>query len=174
MSTAASRATPSSVPRRSKQRARDEASNSRPLEASRTFAPRNYWSGPQLAWRRTDVPLQKAIPVAFTFICHKSAVSEGGIGLFHAGKKSVLLVWPNGGELKAYRGRCPHADMPLDEATFNGKTVTCAVHQWGFDGASGKCVTHLVRNALHPYALRVEGDEIEVDVGPPKAARSSA
>jgi toluene monooxygenase system ferredoxin subunit len=110
--------------------------------------------------------------MAFTSICHTSAVSEGSMGLFHAGRKSVLLVWPAGGELKAYRGRCPHADMPLSDAAFDGRTVTCLHHQWGFDCASGKCVTHLVRNALHPYALRVEGDEIQVDVGPTKAARS--
>jgi toluene monooxygenase system ferredoxin subunit len=64
--------------------------------------------------------------------------------------------------------------MPLNDAAFNGQTVTCLHHQWGFDCASGKCVTHLVRNALHPYALRVEGDEIQVDVGPTKAARSPA
>jgi toluene monooxygenase system ferredoxin subunit len=104
--------------------------------------------------------------MAFTFICPADAVSEGGMGLFQAGKKSVLLVWPAGGELKAYRGRCPHADMPLTDAVFNGKTVTCPHHQWGFDCASGKCVTHAVRNALHPYPLRVESEEIQVDLGP--------
>jgi toluene monooxygenase system ferredoxin subunit len=112
--------------------------------------------------------------MAFTFICRTDAVNEGGLGLFHAGRKSVLLVWPTGGQLKAYRGRCPHADMPLDEATFNGKTVTCVHHRWGFDSTSGKCVTHLVRNALHPYPLRVEGDEIQVDVGPTRAERAPA
>ena len=58
--------------------------------------------------------------MAFTFICPESAVSEGGMGLFQAGRKSVLLLWPKGGELKAYRGRCPHADMPLGEAAFDG------------------------------------------------------
>jgi toluene monooxygenase system ferredoxin subunit len=110
--------------------------------------------------------------MAFTPICQTTAVSEGGMGLFQAGKKSVLLVWPTGGELKAYRGRCPHADMPLTEATFDGRTVACPHHQWGFDGASGKCVTHLVRNSLHPYELRVEGEEILVDLGPARAARS--
>ncbi len=110
--------------------------------------------------------------MAFTFICHASAVSEGSMGFFQAGRKSVLLVWPTGGELKAYRGRCPHGDMPLHDAIFKEQTITCLHHQWGFDCASGKCVTHLVRNALHPYALRVEGDEIQVDVGPAKAARS--
>ena len=91
--------------------------------------------------------------------------------MFQIGKKSVLLVWPQGGALKAYRGRCPHADMPLSEAVFNGKTVTCPIHQWGFDGGSGKCATHLVNNALHPYELRIEGDDILVDVGPVRPAR---
>lgn len=112
--------------------------------------------------------------MAFTSLCPSNAVSEGGMGLFKAGKKSVLLVWPAGGELKAYRGRCPHADMPLDVATFDGKTVTCPHHQWGFDAREGKCVTHLVRNALHPYEVRVEGDEIQVDMGPNKAPRIPA
>ncbi|SFK60826.1 Rieske 2Fe-2S domain-containing protein [Methylocapsa palsarum] len=112
--------------------------------------------------------------MAFTSLCPAGAVSEGSMGLFQAGRKSVLLVWPAGGDLKAYRGRCPHADMPLSEATFNGQIITCPHHQWGFDCASGKCVTHLVRNELHSYPLRVDGDDIQVDVGPIKAARSPA
>jgi toluene monooxygenase system ferredoxin subunit len=96
------------------------------------------------------------------------------MGLFQVGKKSVLLLWPAGGELKAFRGRCPHADVPLTEATFDGKTITCPHHQWGFDGISGKCVTHLVRNTLHAYPLQVEGSEIQVDVGPVKPIRAPA
>lgn len=110
--------------------------------------------------------------MSFTSICPTSAISEGRMGLFQAGKKSVLLVWPAGGELKAYRGRCPHADMPLTDAVFDGQKVICPHHQWGFDCASGKCVTHAVRNTLHAYALRVEGEEILVDVGPTRPARA--
>jgi toluene monooxygenase system ferredoxin subunit len=110
--------------------------------------------------------------MAYTSVCSASAVSEGGMGIFQIGKKSVLLVWPTGGELKAFRGRCPHADMPLTNATFQGTRITCVEHGWGFDCVSGKCVSHVsVRNALHPYALRVEGDEIMVDLGPSKPAR---
>lgn len=112
--------------------------------------------------------------MAFTVICTTDAVHEGGMGFFQAGRKSVMLVWPEGGALMAYRGRCPHADVPLNDATFNGKTVTCPHHQWGFDATSGKCVTHLVRNALHPYPLRIEGNEIQVDVGPVKPPRTPA
>jgi len=71
--------------------------------------------------------------MAFTSICPTNAVSEGGMGLFQAGRKSVL-PWPTGGELKAY----PHADVPLTDATFNGRTVTCPHHQWGFDGSTSQ------------------------------------
>ena len=112
--------------------------------------------------------------MSFTFVCNTSAVTEGAMGLFQVGRKSVLLVWPTGGELKAYRGRCPHADIPLSEATFDGKKVTCLHHQWGFDATNGKCVTHMVRNALHPYELHIEGEQILVDVGPTKPARAPA
>ncbi len=112
--------------------------------------------------------------MAFIFICNTSAMEEGGMGLFQAGKKSVMLVWPKGSELKAYRGRCPHSDVPLTDATFDGQIVVCPHHQWGFDGASGKCVTHIVRNVLHPYPVRVEGDEILVDVGLVKPPRPAA
>jgi toluene monooxygenase system ferredoxin subunit len=107
--------------------------------------------------------------MAFTTICPSNALREGSVGFFTVGKKSVLLAWPTGGTLKAYRGRCPHADMPLSESSsFDGKNITCSHHKWGFDCASGKCVTHAVRNALHPYEVRVEGDEIQVDLGASK------
>lgn len=88
------------------------------------------------------------------------------MALFQVGKKSVLLVWPKGDEVKAYRGRCPHADMPLTDATFDGeKRLTCPEHGWGFDCVTGKCLTHVnVRHALHPYPVRVDDAEILVDV----------
>ncbi len=110
----------------------------------------------------------------FTTVCTIEALREGGMGLFQVGKKSVLLLWPTGGELKAYRGRCPHADMPLTDATFDGRAVKCPHHQWGFDAVSGKCVTHAVRNALHSYPLRIEDGQIQVDVGPVKPPRQPA
>lgn len=110
----------------------------------------------------------------FTPVCRKDDVAEGGMGLFQVGKKSVLLVWPLGSELKAYRGRCPHADMPLTGPCFDGRRVVCEIHQWGFDGSTGRCVTHAHHAALHPYAVRVDGDEILVDLGPARPARAAA
>lgn len=113
--------------------------------------------------------------MAFTAVCSATDISEDSFGLFQVGKKSVLLVWPKGGELKAYRGRCPHADLPLTSATFDGNRITCVEHGWGFACDTGKCVTHgSVRNALHPYELRLEDGQILVDVGPVRPARAPA
>ncbi len=109
----------------------------------------------------------------FTAVCPKADVAEGGMGLYQVGKKSVLLVWPTGGDLKAYRGRCPHADMPLAADCFDGQRVVCAVHQWGFDAGSGRCVTHAHHASLHAYPVQVEGEQILVDLGPAKPPRSA-
>jgi len=104
--------------------------------------------------------------MTYTTVCRKDAIAEGGMGLFHVGRKSVLLVWPSGGALKAYRGRCPHADMPLEAECFDGQRVVCKIHQWSFDGDSGRCLSHAHPSKLHPYPLQFEGDDIQVDVGP--------
>jgi toluene monooxygenase system ferredoxin subunit len=113
-------------------------------------------------------------PGGFHLHLSHRVVEEGGMGFFRVGHKSVLLVWPTGGELKAYRGRCPDADVPLNDAKFNGKIITCPHHHWGFDCTSGECVTHTTTKALHPYPVSIEGDEVLVDVGPAKVARTAA
>lgn len=111
--------------------------------------------------------------MTFTAVCPTEAIHEGAMRLFQVGKRSVLLVWPAGGELRAYRGRCPHADLPLDQASLDGNRLTCELHGFGFDCTSGKCVTHVgVRNALQPFELRVEGGEVLVDVGPGRPAKA--
>jgi toluene monooxygenase system ferredoxin subunit len=104
--------------------------------------------------------------MAFVSICEQDALQEGHMGLFRVGKRPVLLVWPCGGEVKAYRGRCPHQDIPLDNSTFDGKTIVCGHHQWKMDGATGACVGSIVTHkcALAPYALRFEGAQVQVDL----------
>jgi len=104
--------------------------------------------------------------MGFKYLCPAGAVSEGGMGIFQAGQTSVVLLWPAGGELKAYRGRCPPKDVPFDDkTTFDGKTIVCATDQWGFSASTGKCVTSITDHKLEPFELRVRGDQIQVDVG---------
>ncbi len=112
--------------------------------------------------------------MSYTTVCRKDAIAEGGMALFQVGRKSVLLAWPQGGTLKAWRGRCPHADMPLTDARLDGQRVVCPIHQWRYDADSGLCASHAHASRLHSYPLQIAGEEIQVDLGPAKPPRSAA
>ena len=115
---------------------------------------------------RDGGPRSEGSTIAFVSACEQAALQEGQIGLFRVGKRSILLVWPRGGEVRAYHGRCPHQDIPLDNATFDGKTIVCGHHQWQMDGTTGACVNRVVTHkcALAPYAMRFEGAQVQVDL----------
>jgi len=101
--------------------------------------------------------------MGFVSVCQIGEIAEGQIAIFRPHRKSVLLVWRSGGELRAYRGRCPHQDVPLQDARFDGKTVTCKFHQWCFDGDTGAGISPL-GHELTQYALRLEDDVIQVEL----------
>ena len=101
--------------------------------------------------------------MAFVSLCQIDELREGEIATFRPHRKSVLLVWPSGGEIRAYRGRCPHHDVPLQDAHFDGKTVTCKFHQWSFDGDTGEGIEPRGCE-LKKYALRLEGGVIQVEL----------
>lgn len=78
--------------------------------------------------------------------------------------REVLLVnTPDG--VFAMGAACPHARGPLEKGTFDGLcNVTCPWHNWVFD----------VRTGVSPgggqaetFPVRIDGDLIMVDVGPP-------
>ena len=102
--------------------------------------------------------------MGFVFVCKKEDLREGEMGLFRVNRKSVLVVWPREGDIKAYRGRCPHQDVPLENATFDGSKMVCGFHGWCFDVHTGEGVEPR-GCALKPYVLRVEQGELQVELG---------
>ena len=67
-----------------------------------------------------------------------------------------------GGEIHAVDKRCPHqggflSDGPLTE----GKYLTCPLHHYHFDPASGACVNAACRKARR-YRTRLVGDDLEL------------
>jgi toluene monooxygenase system ferredoxin subunit len=102
--------------------------------------------------------------MAFVSVCKQEDLREGEMGLFRVHRKTVLLVWPTDGEVKAYRGRCPHQDVPLENARFDGAKVVCGFHQWCFDARTGEG-TAPRGCSLKPYRLRLEQGELQVELG---------
>jgi toluene monooxygenase system ferredoxin subunit len=99
----------------------------------------------------------------FMKACHRDDLAEGGLEVAAVDRTLVIIVWPKGGTPRAFQGFCPHAREALADAPFDGTTLVCPYHDWVFDGRSGKCMDGKPCR-LAEYKLRLEGDDVMVDV----------
>jgi len=88
---------------------------------------------------------------------------EGEMLEVEVGEHTLLLVWPEGGELRAFQGVCPHQDIALAEGKFDGKVLMCRAHQWTFDARTGAGINP-GDCRLAEYPVKLDGDNILVSV----------
>ena len=62
---------------------------------------------------------------------------------------------------------CPHAGYPLHEGPLEGCVVTCNGHGWDYDLETGLPPGVTGGEPLERYPVRLEGEEIWVDVEAP-------
>jgi toluene monooxygenase system ferredoxin subunit len=100
----------------------------------------------------------------FTRVCKAETVAEGGMRLVIAEAQLIILAWPEGcDDLKAFQGVCPHSNTPLSEADFDGRVLTCPVHGWTWDLASGAPIEPQ-ESTLAEYPVRIEDGSVYIDV----------
>jgi toluene monooxygenase system ferredoxin subunit len=75
------------------------------------------------------------------------------------GKKIVLVNV--GGEIRAFEDRCPHLGFQLSEGNIDGRTLTCANHQWEFDALTGRG-TNPANCQLTVFGTRLREGQIEI------------
>ena len=100
--------------------------------------------------------------MAYVKACEADELWEGDMVEVDVNDHVVVLVWPNGGEIHAYQGICPHQDIPLVEGKFDGEKVICRAHLWQFDAVTGKGINPS-DCALAEYPVKVDGDDILVE-----------
>ena len=99
--------------------------------------------------------------MTFKIACTLDDLWEGEMTEVEVDGQVILLVWPEGGEIAAFQGICPHQDIPLSEGRFDGRVVMCRAHQWTFDAESGEGVNPKDCR-LAKYPVKVEGETILV------------
>ena len=78
-----------------------------------------------------------------------------------------LAIFAAAGGLRAVDNRCSHVGNPLDDAAVVGEVITCPWHGWRYDLRSGDHLTVFGhRPGLRTYPVRLEGDDVLVDVDP--------
>ena len=90
----------------------------------------------------TDVPRRGA---------RRVSTPRGDIAIFRTGD----------GEVFALRDQCPHKGGPLSQGIVHGRTVTCPLHAWNIDLATGEQTGADAGKGCTPtVALRVENGRL--------------
>jgi nitrite reductase (NADH) small subunit/3-phenylpropionate/trans-cinnamate dioxygenase ferredoxin subunit len=75
-----------------------------------------------------------------------------------------IAVFNIGGTFYAIGDTCTHRRGPLSEGTLEGTTVTCPWHGAKFDVTTGKNLSPPAPGEVPSYKVRVEGDDIQVEI----------
>ncbi|WP_409329323.1 non-heme iron oxygenase ferredoxin subunit [Trujillonella humicola] len=111
--------------------------------------------------------------MAFARLCALSDVKEPGalrVELPDAGREPIAVVRFEG-EVFAIEDLCSHAEVPLSEGDveeFKGApTIECWLHGSCFDLTSGRPTNLPATEPVPVYPVRVDGDDVLVDVDSP-------
>lgn len=93
-----------------------------------------------------DIPVQGARVVKTRFGC---------VAIFRTADDQVF----------ALDDRCPHKGGPLSEGIVHGTSVTCPLHNWVFDMATG-VAQGADDGRINTYPVQVQAGRIVLDVSP--------
>ena len=80
---------------------------------------------------------------------------DGNIGVFRTAEDKVF----------ALRDRCPHLGGPLSQGIVHGEQVSCPLHNWKIELATGSAVAPDEGCAVR-YPVKLEGDMIYLSTQP--------
>ncbi len=115
---------------------------------------------------RADVSAETSGDVAdgFTRVATLDQVPEGTLLGVEPDGHRICLVNVEG-EIYALQDNCSHQDFPLSAGVLEDGRVECAWHGAKFDPASGRAVALPAIRPVKTFAVRVDGDDILVDLG---------
>ena len=115
--------------------------------------------------------------MSFERVCALSELPEDGSLRVELSDIDIAVVRFEG-QVYALEDRCSHADVPLtdgDVEEFNGApTIECALHGSCFDLRTGEPTNLPATEPVPVYPVRVEGDDVYVDMSADDAAPLAA
>lgn len=78
---------------------------------------------------------------------------------------SALVLINREGTIYALEDRCSHEEFPLSTGDLAAGEITCALHGARFDIETGAPRSLPAVLPVRTYEVRIEGDEIQVDLG---------
>lgn len=100
----------------------------------------------------------------FVTVASTGGIPEGELAAFDVNGVRVALT-QTGGTYYAFGDTCTHQQCSLAEGDVDGTTVTCPCHGSQFDVTTGAVRRGPARDPVASYAVRVEGDALQVEAG---------
>ena len=95
-------------------------------------------------------------------LCAAQELREGEINSFEMGTQEVIVLWPFGGQPRAYDGACPHEGISLGFGEFDGQVLVCGAHLWSFEASTGQGIMP-PHGRLKGLPLRIEGGDVLIE-----------
>jgi nitrite reductase (NADH) large subunit len=111
-------------------------------------------------------PLQAGAPDArgFARVGSLDDIPEGEGRAVSLGGRELAVFRSGGGAVHAIAARCPHAGGPLADGIVAGGKVTCPLHGWKVDLASGEAASPAGNcDAVATYRVELRGAEVWVE-----------
>jgi 3-phenylpropionate/trans-cinnamate dioxygenase ferredoxin subunit len=104
--------------------------------------------------------------VSFTRACALTELEDGKPLAVTVDEVDVAVVRDEDA-VYAIRDRCSHAEIPLSEGDVDGCLIECWLHGSSFDMRTGDPTSLPAFQPVAVYPVRVEGDDVLVDVANP-------
>ena len=101
--------------------------------------------------------------MAFVKVGKLADVPEGSAKVYEIGDRAIAVCNVDG-TLYAIDDVCTHDDAPLNQGYLEGCEIECPRHGARFDVRTGDVVELPAVVPLDTFPVRVEGDDIELDV----------
>ena len=110
--------------------------------------------------------------MAWQRVASTGEISDGSVLGVEVDRTSVAL-YRLSNEIFATAGICTHALARLSEGWVEDGKIECPLHQGQFDIRSGKALCAPLTEDLRTYAVKVEGDDVFIDIERPAAAATA-
>jgi 3-phenylpropionate/trans-cinnamate dioxygenase ferredoxin component len=98
--------------------------------------------------------------------CALDDIDDGGARAVEVDGVEIAVV-RSGDQVYAIHDECSHASVPLSEGDVEDGEIECWLHGSMFDLRTGKAVNLPATEPVPVYAVRIEGEDVLVDVTSP-------